>query len=340
MTQQLSWKGLLPKVILGIIAVAVVAAPVFKINEVAVSIMSLSALWAIATMGFILILRTGQFSLGQAAFLAIGAYTSVMLSTLAGVPFWLSFLMAGVLSGLVAYVIGTVVLRVGGIYFSIITLAFTELVRVIAQQWPLTRGSLGLIPAPLTEINLVGLTVNFQANGVPYFYLTLILLAITVLVYWQIGRSRLGQTFRGLATNQILAEHVGIHLMKYRVIAYTVAGVFTGFAGAMYAQLVGIITPEMFGLWESIQVQMMGVLGGIGFMAAGSMVGALLLYGLGCVLSRLPVYGIMYLLYGGAVIAVLLFLPKGTGIVDLWGMFWRRIFGDTNKNAVVNKSGI
>jgi branched-chain amino acid transport system permease protein len=277
-------------------------------------------------MGFTLVLRTGQFSLGQAAFMALGGYTSAILTVKLGMPFWPSFFLAGVVSGIIALLVGMVVLRVGGIYFSIITLALSEIVRITVQQWePVTKGTRGLITSPPEPIALGGFEINFATSTVPYFYFMICLVALTALIFWQIGQSRLGRSFAGIALNPVLAEHQGMHLMKYRVIAFTVAGVFTGFAGSFYAHFLTVITPYMLGLWQSIQIMIMSIVGGISSLAGGPIIGAILLYSLGVYLSRLPIFGIQQLLFGAAVVLVLIFLPKGTGLVDLWERFWRKV---------------
>lgn len=323
----IDYKTVLPRTVAAVPITLIVILPVFTTNVITLSIIISSGIWAIAVMGFTLILRTGQFSLGQSAFMAIGGYTSAILTIKLGMPFWPSFFLAGVVSGIIALIIGSVVLRVGGTYFSIITLAFGEVVRIIAQQWePVTKGSRGLVTSPPEPISLGGFEINFDASVVPYYYFMIILVAISVLVFWQMGRNRLGGTFFSIASNQILAEHQGIYLMKYRVIAFTIAGVFTGFAGAYYVHFLSTITPIMLGMWQSIQIMIMGIVGGISSVAGGPLIGALVLYTLGIYLTRLPVFGIQQMLFGAAVVLVLLFLPKGTGLIDLWSKFWRKVF--------------
>ncbi len=322
----LDYKNVVPKAVIGLVVSLIAVLPVFTANVITLSIFISSGIWAIAAMGFTLVLRTGQFSLGQGAFMAIGGYTSAILTIKLGLPFWPSFFLAGILSGIIALLVGSVVLRVGGTYFSIITLALGEVVRIIAQQWePVTKGTRGLITSPPPPIVLGGFEINFAASTVPYFYLTVCLVAITALIFWKLGDSRIGRSFAGIALNPVLAEHQGIHLMKYRVIAFTVAGVFTGFAGSLYAHFLTVITPYMLGLWQSIQIMIMSIVGGISSLAGGPIIGAILLYSFGIYLSRLEVYGIQQLLFGAAVVLVLLFLPKGTGLVDLWERFWRKV---------------
>jgi branched-chain amino acid transport system permease protein len=322
----LDYKNVIPKIVIGLLIALIVILPVFTTNVMTLSIFISSGIWAIAAMGFTLVLRTGQFSLGQGAFMALGGYTSAILTVKLGMSFWSSFFLAGILSGIIALLVGSVVLRVGGTYFSIITLALGEVVRIIAQQWePVTRGTRGLITSPPDPIVLGGLEINFATSTVPYFYLTVCLVAVTALIFWQMGESRLGRSFAGIALNPVLAEHQGMHLMRYRVIAFTVAGVFTGFAGSLYAHFLTVITPYMLGLWQSIQIMIMSIVGGISSLAGGPIIGAILLYTFGIYLSRLEIYGIQQLLFGAAVVLVLIFLPKGTGLVDLWERFWRKV---------------
>ena len=327
-----NWRIAMPGIVASLAIAVFIVMPLLTKSEVIISMLIFSGLWAMVAMGFTLVLRTGQFSLGQAGFMAIGGYAYAVLIAKLALPFWASFLMAGVVAGITAFLIGMVVLRVGGIYFSIITLALTEVIRIVGMNWEgVTNGVRGIILIPPPPINLVFLELNFAVNSVAYYYLMIILLAITGLVFWQIGRTRVGWMFSAMASNQVLAEHQGIHLMKYRVVAFTVAGIITGFAGAFYAQYIQIMTPMLFGLWQSIQVMMMAVVGGMGFLVAGPIVGSVLLYVLSTQFSRLPVYGIQPLLFGAVVVLVLVFLPKETGLMDLWPRLWHKILGENSQ---------
>jgi branched-chain amino acid transport system permease protein len=324
-----NWRNAMPGVVGGLAIAIFIAIPFLTKSEVIISMLIFGGIWAMVAMGFTLVLKTGQFSLGQAGFMAIGGYAYAVLLTKLALPFWASFLLAGVLAGITAFVIGMVVLRVGGIYFSIITLALTEVIRIVSMNWEdVTRGVRGIILTPPPPINLGVIELNFAVDSVMYYYLMLALIAITGLVFWQIGRTRVGWMFSAMASNQVLAEHQGIHLMKYRVVAFTIAGIFTGFAGAFYAQYIQIMTPMLFGLWQSIQVMIMSIVGGMSFLVAGPIVGSVVLYVLSTQLSRLPVYGIQPLLFGAVVVLVLVFLPKETGLMDLWPRLWHRILGE------------
>ena len=339
MMPYIDYKTLIPRTVIWVMIALFLILPAFTTNMITLSIFISSGIWAIAVMGFVLILRTGQFSMGQSAFMAIGGYVSAMLTVKLGIPYWPGFLAAGVVSGLIALVIGVIVLNAGGIYFSIITIAFGEIVRIVALNWEaVTRGAAGILTSPPAPITIGNFEINFATSVVPYYYFMFLLVTMAGLVFWQIDRTRIGGTFRGVAANPMLSEHLGVHLMKYRVIAFAVAGVFTGLAGAYYVTFLSVITPLMFDLWKSMQIVMMSIVGGISSIVGGALIGATVLYTLGTYLSRLPIYNIQYLLFGAVVVLVLLFLPKGTGLVDLWGKFWHKVFREPEEYEIPEES--
>jgi branched-chain amino acid transport system permease protein len=328
-------KSVVPKVVIGAVIALLAAMPLFTTSMVTLSTLISSGIWSIAVMGFILILRTGQFSMGQAAFMAIGGYVSAILTVRLGIPYWPSFLAAGVISGLIALMIGLIVLRAGGTSFSIITIAFGEIVRIVALNWDdVTRGASGILTKPPAPITIGNFEINFATSLVPFYYFMFFLVIASALFFWQIDRSRVGGTFRSVAANPVLAEHLGIHLMKYRVIAFTMAGVFTGFAGAYYVTFISVINPLIFDLWKSIQIMMMSIVGGPSLIVGGAIIGSTVLYSLGNYLTQLPVPNVQYVVFGAVVVLVLLFLPKGTGLVNLWGKFWRKVFKEPEEYEI------
>ncbi|MCX6001001.1 MAG: branched-chain amino acid ABC transporter permease [Chloroflexi bacterium] len=334
-------KSVVPKIVIGALIALVAIFPLFTINMVTLSIIILSGIWAIAVMGFLLILRTGQFSLGQAAFMAIGGYVSAILTVKMGMSYWPSFVAAGIISGVIAFIIGIVVLRAGGIYFSIITIAFGEIVRIVAMNWEsVTQGASGILTHAPESLTVGNLEINFAASVVPYYYFMLLLVTVSALFYWQIDRTRIGGTFRSVAANPVLAEHLGINLMKHRLIAFTIAGLFTGLAGAYYVTFLSVMNPLIFDLWKSVQIMMMTIVGGMGSIVGGPIIGATLLYTLGIYLSRLPIPNIQYLVFGGVVVLLLLVLPKGTGLVDQWGKLWRWVFGEPEDFQMPGEEGM
>ncbi len=299
--------------LLGILALAI-GFPLVTTDMYVLSLIIPGLIWSVACMGWVMIVRTGQFSMGQAAFMTIGGYASALLTTNLNMSVWLGFLFGGVFSAFSALLLGVAVLRLGGIYFAIVTLGFGEIVRVIAMNLTsVTKGVYGIIP-PSPEIQIGTFTVNFVISKVPYYYLSLFLVISAGLVFWRIDQCRLGRIFRSVSSNMVLSEHLGMHLMKYRVIAFTVAGFFTGVAGAIFSHHLFFIGPTLYVLPESIMILIMSTVGGIGSAVTGPIMGALLLSVSGDYLTSL-VKGAKPLVFGLLVVVIVFFLPKG--LVDL-----------------------
>lgn len=281
-------------------------------------------IYSMACMGWNAIERTGQVSLGQASFMTIGGYTSALLTMKAALPIWPSMIIGGLAAALIAFLLGVVVLRLGGFYFCIVTLSFGEIIRVIAMNWTsVTNGAYGLIPPPPPVITVAGMDINFVTSKVPYYYVALIFVLVSSAIFLRIGRSRLGRIFRGISSNAVLSEHMGMYLMKYRVIAFTVAGFFTGVAGALYSHYLFIIESRLFGMPESFMILIMCTVGGAGSPVAGPIIGALLLSATGDYLTSLMKGG-KPLVFGALVVVSIFLLPGGLVEIKTWVL---RAFG-------------
>ena len=303
--------------------------PFFTADAFVLSLVIPGMIWAVACMGWTTIVRTGQFSMGQAGFMTIGGYTSALLAVHFQLPFWVTFFVAGAAAALVAFLLGTIVLRLGGIFFAIVTLSFAEVIRVFATNLTsITKGSYGFIPPPPT-LGIGSWSVNFAVSKVPYYYVSLLFLILAAIVFWRIDSSRLGRIFRSMSSNDRLSEHLGMHLMKYRVMAFAVAGFFTGMAGALYSHYLFFMGPTLFGLWESIMILIMCTVGGVRSAVAGPIIGALLLSVSGDYLSTL-VKGAKPLAFGLLVVFVVFFLPGG--VIDVKRHI-QRLFSREKKNT-------
>lgn len=206
-----------------------------------------------------LVLLTGLFSLGHAAFWGIGAYASAKLVMGLGISFWAALPLSGLVTVLIGVLIGYPTLRIKGVYFALITLAFCEIVRLSIIHWSDFLGGLAGIPSiPRPSFG----PIVFMSK-VPYYYLALALVALTTAVMWRIDRSRTGSIFRAIRENDVLAESIGINLMKYKMLAWMIACFFTGIAGSFYAHYMLFISPEYFTVWESIFLFLFIIIGGI-----------------------------------------------------------------------------
>lgn len=274
----------------------------------------LSGIYAVLCMGWVLILRAGQFSLGQAAFLAIGAYVFSILALKFGVSPWLALLAAGAAAAVCAALLGGIVLRIRGLYFAVITLAFNGAIQLVPANWDYLGGWLGLAPIP--PFRLGGLEFITKTS---WYYLVLALVVLTSLVTRRIEKSRLGRYFKATA-NESLAESIGINTVGYRMFAFVVACLFAGLGGGIMASYLTYVSPGDFAVWKSLQVQIQATVGGTGTLVSGPIAGSTIMVILGELL-RAFTKGLEPLLYGIVLLVVIFFLPDG--LISLPGKFRR-----------------
>jgi branched-chain amino acid transport system permease protein len=247
---------------------------------------------------------TGQFSLGHAGFMAIGAYAAAMLTTsfgatllpLLGNQQWLLLALALLAGGLAAAIAGFIVgvpsLRLKGDYLAIVTLGFGEIIRVVLQNIDAVGGPRGLIGIP-------AYTNLFWAYG---------LAAVAVYVVWTMVNSTYGRGFIAVADDEIAAEAMGINTTRYKITAFLVGAIFAGLAGGVYAHFKQYIAPQGFGFDRSIEIVVMVILGGMGN-TAGVIIAAILLTVLG---EWLRQFGdLRMILYSLLIIVLMILRPQG-----------------------------
>lgn len=262
---------------------------------------------------------SGQFSLGQAGFMAVGAYVSVsvnvfLLSPLHGtavgdqVSLLLSLAAGALVSALAGYLVGLPSLRLRGDYLAIATLGFGEIIRVTIQNIQAVGGPRGFIGIPTTTTP----------------FLVMLVLALCVLLTHRFVLSSHGRALLALRENEIAAEAMGVNTTHYKVQAFVVSAAMTGVAGGLFAHQSTIITPDSFNFMESVLIVVMVVLGGLGSVS-GSIVGAFLLTILPEALR--PLQDITHVdlrmvIYSLILILMMLLRPKGMfGRKELWEMF-------------------
>ncbi|MBN1376413.1 MAG: branched-chain amino acid ABC transporter permease [Dehalococcoidia bacterium] len=329
------FKSKIPLILLITFVVIVVAFPLVIKDRFVLSILIEAGVMCLFALGFAAVFRSGQLSLGQAAFMAIGGYVAALVATKAGSPFWLSLLIGGVASAIVAFLIGIVVLRMGGLYFAIATLAFGEIITIIAKNWDtVTSGMTGIaISAPV--VNIGSVVINFAITKLPYYYIIVFLVILFALMFWRIDRSRLGTIVRSTAVAPLLSEHLGMYLMKYRVIMFTLAAFVTGIAGAFYVYYLSWVGPPIFASGQSTIVLIMCVIGGLWSPIAGPLIGAFIVSYFGTIM-QIHLEGLRPLVFGVVVILLIFVLPNG--LVELQYKFplWiKSIF--KNKSAVTKQ---
>ena len=231
---------------------------------------NLTVIFAIAGMGLnILIGAAGQISLSQGAFVGVGAYTTAILASNYDLPFPIIIAAAGAVAAASSVPIGVISLRIKGLYLAMATLAFGEFMQYLFIHWEsLTRGCFGI---PVPPMKLAGLT--FDTNERLY-YPFLIITALLFLIAKNILRSRTGRAFVAIRDRDIAAECMGVNLVKYKIIAFTLSAFYAGIAGAFYAFVVMHVNPFYFSLLLSIEYVMVVIVGGLGTVL-GSILGAL-----------------------------------------------------------------
>ncbi|MCF8120624.1 MAG: branched-chain amino acid ABC transporter permease [Deltaproteobacteria bacterium] len=250
---------------------------------------------------------TGQVSFAHAAFAGIGAYTSGILAVKAGINPWMGVAAGTALAALLGLGLGVLCLRMGGIYLSLATLGFSEILHiVITNEYEVTRGTMGLqVPGLLTEYS--------KAH---YLYIMLAAALLTLVVVYQLIHSNTGLNFRAVQNDEKAAASLGVNVVQVRVVAFTVSSALAGFAGAVYGHYLLLITPEIPSLNQQFLVLSMTVIGGLGSFV-GPILGAFILE----ILSEyIRAYGEYHVLAFGLVALVMArFFPNG--IVGLFQRF-------------------
>jgi branched-chain amino acid transport system permease protein len=244
-----------------ILLLLLVAFPAVTQDPYILNILITTGIWTTSVWGVRVIMSTGQLTLGHAAYMAVGAYASTLLTMKAGLSFWLAFPLAGLVSSLVALLIGYPTLRIKGVYFAIITFAFAEIVRLVIVHWPSLLGGYGGIPnvPPPSPI----FSISFKSR-IPFYYLILALCLATYGVMVRIEKSRIGQIFSAIHESDTLAESVGINIMRYKVTAFCIGCFFAGLSGSFYAHYFNFTSPEFFTIWQSVYCLVFVIVGGAG----------------------------------------------------------------------------
>jgi len=244
-----------------ILPVALIAVPAFTQDPYLLNLLITTGIWTTSVWGVRLIMSTGQLTLGHAAYMAVGAYASTLLTMKVGLSFWLAFPLAGLISSFVALLIGYPTLRIKGVYFSIITFAFGEIIRLIIVHWPSLLGGYGGIPNIPAPSPI--LSISFTSR-IPFYYLILAISLITYLVMVRMEKSRIGKIFSSIHESDTLAESIGINIMKYKIVAFCIGCFFAGLSGSFYAHYFNFTSPEFFTIWQSIYCLIFVIVGGAG----------------------------------------------------------------------------
>jgi branched-chain amino acid transport system permease protein len=259
---------------------------------------------------------TGQFSIGHAGFLAVGAYASAIMTMKLGMPFPVALMVGGLAAAVAGLIIGIPTLRLRGDYLAIATLGFGEIMRIVFLNINYVGGASGMTVAHLVTW--------------PWLFACVL---ITIIVIVNFTNSTHGRACIAIRENEIAADAMGINTTFYKVMAFIIGAFFAGVAGALYAHNFYIIQPTNFGFLKSFDILIFVVLGGLGSMS-GSVIAAILLTIISAYLSNYP--EVRMVIYSLVLIVMMLFRPQGLlGTKEITTFFK---VGKTAKGGVQNDS--
>ncbi|MBI4560673.1 MAG: branched-chain amino acid ABC transporter permease, partial [Candidatus Rokubacteria bacterium] len=251
------------------------------------------------------IMRMGFLSFGHGGYIALGAYTSGLLTTEAGVTMWLGLLAGGLVATLFAYLLGAVTLKLRGIYFSLSVFAFAEVVNAVFRAFNAFGGPAGIpgIPRPA----FFGMPLNTHLS---FYYVVLVLTLASLLFLYRMERTRFGFTLLALRTRdtEALAESVGIDAARHKTVAFMISCFFCGLMGAVHAHYLRFISPFVFTFFLSTDLVVFNMVGGLGGFW-GPVLGTVLLTAMGEQLFAAGYYKSM--VYAVVLLVVILALPGG-----------------------------
>jgi branched-chain amino acid transport system permease protein len=235
---------------------------------------------------------TGQFSIGHAGFMSVGAYLSTIATLKMQYPYWLGLLVGAVVAAIAGALIGIPSLRLKGDYLAIATLGFGEIIRIIWLNTPYVGGASGISGIP-------------QDTTFAWVYFSML---VTVVIINNFVNSRHGRACISVRENEIAAEAMGINTTKYKVIAFVIGSFFAGLAGGLSAHYFYVIQPANYNFMKSFEILVIVVLGGLGS-TSGSILGAILLTIVFTFLADYP--ELRMVIYSLMLILLMIFRPSG-----------------------------
>jgi branched-chain amino acid transport system permease protein len=246
----------------------------------------------ILALSMYVVLAVGQLSLGQAAFMAVGAYTGALMTVKFSAPFAVSLASAAAVPALLALIISWPTLRLQGVYLAIATIGLGEITRLLLLNWDYAGGALGLSGIP-------------ERGGFPLIYTVL---AVLVIGFTLIARSRVGRAMEAMREDEAAASVMGVNLPRYRLAALITSALIAGLAGCLSAHVSSFIGPNEYGFETAVTILSYALLGGIGS-PFGPVLGSAILTLLPEVLRPFADFRLM--VNGTIIVLAVLFMPRG-----------------------------
>ncbi len=286
-----------------------------------VSVLSNIGMISFIALSAYLLLLAGEISFGQQAYFAISAYTSGIATAMWGWPFWAGLLWGAAIAGLAATLVAIPTLRLRGLYFSVATLAFAEMVRLVFEIFTYRVEIDGELVGPDGSEGFRDIRIIYESNVSAFEYMLIIygLLAVVLAGFFVLERARLGSIFRMIGEDTMLTEMQGLNSTVYKVLAAAMAGVIAGIGGGLYAHLTTYVEPKIFNVMLGVHSLAYGLIGGLGT-ALGPLLGVGI--DIGFLESIRAISGYRMIVFGGLVAVLLIIRPRG--LLDETTVHWLR----------------
>jgi len=276
-------------------------------------------LLSVFALGFNLLLGyTGLLSFGQAGFFAVGAYASAKI--LLVIPSLLMGTIAGLVAGgIAALILGYLCVRHSRIYFSMLTLCFGMMIYSLAWKWrEVTGGDDGLVGIPRAPFAIPGIfSIDMSSMG-NYYYFVLVASLIAIFILYRIVNSPFGLTLKGIRDSETRVAFAGISIRNYRLISFTIAGLYAGLAGSFLPPLENTVTPPIAHWTHSAEPVLVTLFGGI-HTFSGPIVGAVLFYLIKDIIVRFTQY---WLIWFGSIVVLLVLVFRGGVVIFFTERIW------------------
>lgn len=292
-------------IIFSVFTLAVLVVPLFLRGSYYLNVLVFIGINTLLAVALNLLLGyAGQISLGHAAFFGLGAYISGVLTTRFGLDPWFVLVVAAVLSGAVAFIIGFPILKLKGHYLAMATLGFGIIIYIIFNETvAVTGGPSGLSGIP--NLHIGSLVFDSDLSN---YYLIWIITLVVMLLSINLSQSRIGRALRAIHNSEVAARVMGVNARILKVQIFTVSALISAVAGSLYAHTMTFISPASFGFNFSVELVTMVIIGGLGSIY-GSFLGAAILTVLPEVLRVLHDFDIV--VYGLLLIIMTMYLPGG-----------------------------
>jgi branched-chain amino acid transport system permease protein len=211
------------------------------------SVLVFAGINIIAAYSFFAPFKTGQVSLGQAGFMAVGAYSSAILTQKFGLPFIIALPIGGLLAGVIGVIVGFPALRIKGVYLLLLTLGFSEIVQVVVLSWDYTGGAQGMRNIP------------FNTRTLEY---AIVLIVVLIVFFARLERSSLGRAMDSIQQDETAAEVMGVDVVRIKLLAFGIGAMIAGLAGALYSHHTTYVDSTTFNVMLSVEILTFVVVGG------------------------------------------------------------------------------